>query len=311
MNDEIDRFADYLKFEKNYSDKTVMAYTSDLIAFIRFLLDNIKNSGDYETGAVISDDDIIIESVKDRDIVSFVEFLYDSGLKKSSIERKIASIKIFFKYLFNKELIIKNPAVFIHFPKKDKRLPKFLHENQMESLLDFPVKNFLDQRDIALLETFYSTGARVSELADASLRDLDLSAGRMMVTGKGRKDRQVFLTESSMKQIKIYLDLKSKKFNTSDGALFVNNRGGRMSVRGIYDIVVKRAGQAGFFKDVSPHSLRHSFATDLLNGGADIRAVQEMLGHKNISTTQTYTHTTKERLKKTYDNFHPHSGKKK
>ena len=311
MNDEIDRFADYLKFERNYSDKTVTAYTMDLAGFINFLLDNIQNKGEYETPAEISSDEILLETVKDRDIISFVEFLYDSGLKKSSIERKIASIKIFFRYLFNKDLIKKDPAILIHFPKKDKRLPKFLHENQMKSLLDFPVENFLDQRDIALLETFYSTGARVSELAEASVSDLDLSSGRMMVTGKGKKDRQVFLTQSAIKQIKIYLDMKSRKFDTKDKALFVNNRGGRMSVRGIYDIVVKRAGNAGFFKDVSPHSLRHSFATDLLNGGADIRAVQEMLGHKNISTTQTYTHTTKERLKKTYDNFHPHSGKKK
>ncbi len=311
MNDEIDRFADYLKFEKNYSDKTVTAYTMDLAGFIKFLIDNIQNNGEYETAAEISNDEISFESVRDRDIISFVEFLYDSGLKKSSIERKIASIKIFFRYLFNKDLIKKDPAILIHFPKKDKRLPKFLHENQMKSLLDFPVENFLDQRDIALLETFYSTGARVSELADASVSDLDLSTGRMMVTGKGKKDRQVFLTESAIKQIKIYLEMKSRKFELKDKALFVNNRGGRMSVRGIYDIVVKRAGNAGFLKDVSPHSLRHSFATDMLNGGADIRAVQEMLGHKNISTTQTYTHTTKERLKKTYDNFHPHSGKKK
>ncbi len=311
MYDEIDRFADYLKFERNYSDKTVTAYTMDLTGFIKFLLDNKRNKGEYETPAEVKGDDILIESVTDRDIISFVEFLYDSGLKKSSIERKIASIKIFFRYLFNKDLIKKDPTILIHFPKKDKRLPKFLHENQMKSLLEFPVENFLDQRDIALLETFYSTGARVSELADASIGDLDLSGGKMMVTGKGKKDRQVFLTQSAIKQIKIYLDMKNRKFDTKDKALFVNNRGGRMSVRGIYDIVVKRAGNAGFFKDVSPHSLRHSFATDLLNGGADIRAVQEMLGHKNISTTQTYTHTTKERLKKTYDNFHPHSGKKK
>lgn len=311
MNDEIDRFADYIKFEKNYSDKTASAYTSDLASFAGFLLDNIKNAGDYETAALVSDDEIIIESVRDRDIVSFVEFLYDSGLKKSSIERKIASIKVFFRYLFNKDIIKKDPAVFIHFPKKDKRLPKFLHENQMSSLLDFPVENFLDQRDSALLETFYSTGARVSELADASVNDLDLSAGRLMVTGKGKKDRQVFLTESSIKQLKAYLEMKNAKFKSVDGALFVNNRGGRLSVRGIFDIVVKRAKQAGFYKDVSPHSLRHSFATGMLNGGADIRAVQEMLGHSNISTTQTYTHTTKERLKKTYDSFHPHSGRKK
>jgi integrase/recombinase XerC len=311
MYDHIDRFADYLKFERNFSDKTVTAYTIDLTAFIKFLADNISNCGEYETEAQLSGDDILVESVRDRDIVSFVEFLYDSGLKKSTIERKIASIKVFFRYLFNKDIIKKDPAVLIHFPKKDKRLPKFLHENQMNSLLDFPVENFLDQRDIALLETFYSTGARVSELADASMADLDLQSGRLMVTGKGKKDRQVFLTKSSIKQIKTYLELKNKKFQASDGALFVNSRGGRISVRGIYDIVVKRAGQAGFFKDVSPHSLRHSFATDMLNGGADIRAVQEMLGHSNISTTQTYTHTTKERLKKTYENFHPHAGKKK
>ena len=157
---------------------------------------------------------------------------------------------------------------------------------------------------------FFLTGARVSEISQASILDLDFHSNRLKVTGKGREDRFTFLTEHAAKEIKTYLKERQAFSQTKSEALFLNNRGSGISERGIYDIIVKRAKLAGFL-NVSPHTLRHSFATELLNNGADIRAVQEMLGHKNLSTTQIYTHTTKEQLKKVYEAYHPHAKKKK
>jgi site-specific recombinase XerD len=159
-----------------------------------------------------------------------------------------------------------------------------------------------------MLEVFYSTGARVSELADADIDDIDFDNGTLRVTGKGSKERIVFLTDGSIRWIQQYFNERKKKFGSLTKPLFVNNNGGRLTVRGISFILEGRARATGIIGRISPHVLRHSFATELLNRGADIRAVQEMLGHKNLSTTQIYTHTTKERLKRIYEQYHPHAG---
>lgn len=311
MITEIDRFMRYLHIEKNSSEKTLESYGSDLLQFQRFL------RGDYGPGlrqqygveAPVHDGDVPVVSIGADDITAFIEFSYDTGLKRSSIERRIAAVKSFFTFMYNTGCIEKNPAAKITYPKKESRLPKFLHLNQIEAVLSFDCSNFFDYRDRAILETFYSTGARVAELCGADARDVDFRARRMRVTGKGRVERIVFLTESARVSILRYLDERRKKFRTMTDPLFVNNRGGRITPRGVYDIVRKRARAAGLTDRVSPHSLRHSFATELLDRGADIRAVQEMLGHRNLSTTQIYTHTTKERLRRVFERFHPHSGK--
>ncbi|MCP4133553.1 MAG: tyrosine-type recombinase/integrase [bacterium] len=309
---EIDLFMNYLLFERNAAEKTAESYNRDLLQVYRFFMgdfrdDPVYEQFDYDVDVIIEDDDVTVESIDRDDIISFVEYSYDRGLKRSSIERKIAAIRTFFKFLHLKEIIEKNPAMSIPFPKKESRLPKFLYLKDIAAILNFESETFIDFRDRAILETFYSSGARVSELGSADIVSLDQESNRLRVMGKGSEERIVFLTGETAAAIRRYLHERKKKFGELTEPLFVNNRGGRITVRGIYDIVVKRAKAAGLFEKVSPHTLRHSFATEMLNQGADIRAVQEMLGHKNISTTQVYTHTTKERLKKVYNKFHPHA----
>ena len=308
---EIDQFMRYLQSEKNSSEKTRDAYGIDLQQFYRFLAGDFGKDirERYGVRAIIDRDDVPIGSIAADDITAFIEFTYDTGLKRSSIERKIASVRSFFSFLYRKGYIDANPAERIGYPRKESRLPKFLPLNQVEALLEFEPECFLDFRDRAILHTFYSSGARVSELCSADIADADLSMKRLRVTGKGSEERIVFLTSGTADMLKSYLTERKKKFGSLSGPLFVNNRGGRITQRGVYDIVVKRARSAGLIERVSPHTLRHSFATEMLNQGADIRAVQEMLGHKHLSTTQVYTHTTKERLRKVFEKFHPHSGK--
>ncbi len=310
MTAEIEQFMLYLGSEKSSSAKTLEAYNRDLHQFYLFL------SGDseaglrekYEVRAAVVDEDVSIGSISGDDITAFIEYSYDLGMKRSSIERRIASIRSFFTFLYNRGYIEKNPAVRIGYPKKESRLPKFLHLNQIEELLNFELATFIDFRDRAVLETFYSTGARVAELCAADVSDVDFELKRLKVTGKGSEDRVVFITDGTAELLRGYFSERMRKFGALVDPLFVNNRGGRITVRGVYDIVVKRARAAGILERVSPHTLRHSFATELLDRGADIRAVQEMLGHKHLSTTQIYTHTTKERLRKVFEKFHPHSG---
>jgi integrase/recombinase XerC len=308
---EIDHFMLYLQSEKNASKKTVESYNKDLHEFLGFLCGEAGLSirEKYEVRVPILDGDIPVAGIRGEDITAFIEFSYDRGLKRSSIERKIASIKSFFNFLFKKEFIMENPSTRIGYPKKESRLPKFLHLNQIDKLMDFECRAFIDYRDKAILDTFYSTGARVSELCNADISDVDFDCKRLKVLGKGATERIVFLTGNTVSIIRQYLSERKKRFRAISEPLFVNNRGSRISERGVYDIVVKRARAAGIIATVSPHTLRHSFATELLNQGADIRAVQEMLGHKHLSTTQVYTHTTKERLRKVFEKYHPHSGK--
>jgi integrase/recombinase XerC len=308
---EIDSFLDYLTVEKNVSEKTASAYSRDLRQFTDFLLGNREDTGFfYDTAAEIEDEDIPVDTVTEGDIRAFIEYIYDRGLKRASIERKIACLKSFFRFLFNRDLIPGNPAFDVTYPKKEKRLPRFLKEFQVDQVLEFECADILDYRDRALLHVLYATGARVSELAAADLAHMDRKTGRLQVTGKGRSDRIVFLTGEALEHMQVYIEKRLEAGHKGD-ALFLNARGGRLTVRGIYGIVSKRLRDAGMHGSLGPHTFRHSFATELLNNGADIRAVQEMLGHKNISTTQKYTHTTRERLKKVYRSSHPHSTEKK
>ncbi len=311
MTAEIDLFMEYLAIEKNFSAKTISSYNSDLIQFYNFLVENTcrETQANYETDVRIEENDIAVGTITKTDITSFIEFCYDSGMKKSSISRKIACLRSFFKFLHRRDFIKTNPAINVHFPRKEKLIPKFLRINQLELLFDFPHDDFHGARDRAILELFFSTGARVSEIASARVMDLDIAGRKLKVTGKGNRERMVFLTDSAAKALKKYFTIREKHFGESGSTIFVNLRGRALTETGIFHIIDMRARNKGLFRKVSPHALRHTFATELINRGADIRAVQEMLGHKNISTTQIYTHTTKERLKKVFENFHPH-GKK-
>ncbi len=308
MNDDIDIFMRYLRFEKNSSEKTVESYGSDLAQFTGFLSDEtIRAGGVYETRAYIEDGGILTATVTPADITAFIEFSYDSGLKRSSIERRIATLKSFFGFLHRRNILSQNPAEKIFYPKREKRLPKNVNHRRINEILEFPCGVFIDYRDRAVLECLYSTGTRVGELASADVSGCDLTEGRLRVMGKGSEERIVFINGTAAGCLTEYFRARKAKFGHAEGPLFVNNRGGRITERGIFNIVLKRAKLAGFIGKISPHTFRHSFATEMLKNGADLRALQEMLGHKHLSTTQVYTHTTREQLKRVYRKYHPHS----
>jgi integrase/recombinase XerD len=295
VDESIDGFMRYLEAERGLSPLTIRSYSKDLEQFCAHL----ETLGRL-TGA---------DNITPEDIRGFLDTLFDQGLTMSSIERKVSTIKSFFGYLFRRNLIPIDPSAGISMPKKEKRLPHFLHDAQIARILDFPIEGVLDYRDRALLELFYSTGARVSEIASAKLSDLDLHGGSLKVMGKGSVERIVFLTGDAGTWLSRYLDERKRLFGLGSDRIFLNAAGSPLSSRGIFYIIVKRARAAGFVDYVTPHTFRHSFATELLNNGADIRAVQEMLGHASLSTTQVYTHTTKKRLTEIYERCHPHAKK--
>jgi len=310
MLESVDLFLDYMVVEKNCAEKTAEHYQSDLFQLNDFLAGRVppEFEGYFEIDAKIVKGEPDVSTVTVSDLRSFVEFCFDRGLKKTSIERKIAAIKSFFAFLHRRDIIPHNPAIKLIYPKKGSRLPKFLYLKEYEELINFEVKDFFDARDKAVISLFYSTGCRISEIASSLLKDLSLEQGKLKVHGKGGDERIVFLTDESAAYLKNYLKARREKFGSAEGEIFVNKNGTGITVRGMYDIIIKRGAAAGLSHKLTPHTLRHSFATEMLNRGADIRAVQEMLGHKSISTTQVYTHTTKKRLKKIYETCHPHAG---
>lgn len=295
MDHYIDKFMQYLIAEKNASPLTVESYSKDLNQFMDFL---------YEAG---DPESVTIATITTNHIRNFIDYCFEKGNELSTIDRKVATLKSFFRFLEYHNYIENNPAGDIHHSKQKNSLPTFLTFDQIQTLLSFECKSFGDYRDKALLEVFYSTGARVSEIAQANIDDCDVVSGRLKVLGKGSKERIVFLHKTAIAALQKYLNERKKKFNTVTQPLFVNNHGKRLTTRGIFFIIDKRASMAGLWKSVTPHVLRHSFATELLNRGADIKAVQDMLGHESISTTQKYTHTTTERLKALYQKYHPHA----
>jgi integrase/recombinase XerC len=245
-------------------------------------------------------------AITEGELKLYIGFLYDRGLSFSSIERKIAVLKSFFKYLINEDIISKNPAYALIYPKKKKKLPVFLTPAQIEEICDFECRSFIDYRDKALLRMLFSTGARISEMEGALLKNFSHNNTRLKVMGKGSKERYIFVGKEAFRFFADYCRARKKKFGSLKGNLWVNNRGEALTQRGLFYIVTKRAKAAGYTGSVSPHTFRHSFATEVLNNGGDIKAVQDFLGHASISTTQVYTHTTRSRLKKVYEDFHPH-----
>ena len=302
----IDSFMDYLRYEKNFSENTVKAYSADLKYFNIFLC----TGKEYGVKAVSEDGSALPASVSKDDIKAYIAYMFDKGMERATMERKIAAVRSLFAHIERNGLIKVNPAHNIIYPKKKHRLPRFLRFGEFDNLVDFEAVTFKDYRDIALIHLFYSTGCRVGELAGASIRDMDIENKSLKVHGKGGNDRYVFITNESASAMSDYLKKREDKFGDLSEALFVNTKGRRITERGIFGIIASRARKTALNSPVTPHMLRHSFATDMLNNGADIRAVQEMLGHKSLSTTQAYTHTTKERLKNVYNKAHPHALKK-
>lgn len=296
MDKYLSSFEDYLSSERNYSKHTLKAYMADIKEFALVL---------KEMGLVSADNgDIDFAHLDETPIRTYISRLYGKN-KKVSISRKLASVRTFFEFLIRDGKLKSNSAKLVPTPKGEKRLPTFLTVDEVVKLVETPGSdNVYESRDRAILELLYSCGLRVSELVGINLNELDLNSMSVKVLGKGNKERMVPLGSKASTAIKTYLpqrlDLKPK-----DDYLFVNSRGGRLSTRSIDRIIKKYAAISGIPKNISPHVLRHTFATHLLGGGADLRAIQEMLGHQSLSTTQRYTHTSIEKLMEIYDKTHP------
>ncbi|HQB39478.1 MAG TPA: tyrosine recombinase XerC [Deltaproteobacteria bacterium] len=287
---EIDGFCLYLDQERNVSAHTLAAYRRDLEQFAEY--------AHREDGA-----GICAASVTHILLRRYLAHL-SKGMKKSSIGRKLAAIRSFFGFLLRRGVLTTNPAELISTPKREKRLPFHLNIDQVTSLVEAPSdgeKHAL--RDRAILETLYSSGLRVSELTGLNIGDLDLTGGMVRVMGKGGKERIVPLGSKAIAAIQDYLSSRSEL--SGSGPLFLNTRGARIHRRSVTRIVDAHVMKIAAFKRISPHVLRHTFATHMLEGGADLRAIQELLGHASLSTTQKYTHVSIDKLMEVYDKAHP------
>ena len=299
MEQLIDRFLRYLSLEKNASELTMQSYRTDLLSFADFLL--------VDQG-VPSRRAVDIATVDLPTMRRYLASLQKAGLQKSSIGRHLSATRSFFGYLCREGLALKNIPAAVISPKKEKHLPEFLYYYELEDLLDAPDLNTLEgKRDRAILEVSYGAGLRVSELVCSDINNINFTVGYIRVIGKGNKERLVPLGEIALYAVNEYLRARQAAGLPYQGAepLILNKRGGRLSDRSIRNILNKYVEQAAINRHISPHSLRHTFATHLLENGADLRAVQEFLGHSNLSTTQIYTHVTKSRLKSIYDKTHP------
>jgi len=290
LAEQVDAFNNYLETERNLSIHTLAAYRSDLSQFIAFAIG--------EKGETVSASGI------DHLLLRRFLALLSRNTKKSSIGRKLAAIRSFFRYLVRRGELGKNPAELISTPKKDKKLPFHLDIDQTTALMEAPTtENKHGLRDKAILELLYSSGLRVSELTGLNLKNIDISAELVRVLGKGGKERIVPIGSKAMKALQEYLT--ERGVIKGDDPIFLNSRGSRINRRTVARIVDDYVLRIAAFKRISPHILRHTFATHLLEGGADLRAIQELLGHASLSTTQKYTHVGIDRLMEVYDKAHP------
>ena len=294
MHIELDRFIEYIRAARNASPHTVRGYASDIAQFVAFL------EGD-ELGTNPAD-------VDSRIMRRYLARLQKQGISKRSVARKLASLRAFFRHLLRKGLIEADPTTGLPSPKMEKRLPKFLRDEHIESLMQRPdVTQPIGFRDAAILETLYATGMRVSELVGLDLRDMDLSSGEIKVLGKGSKERITLIGRAAKEALVTWLNFGRGKLlaDPRESAVFLNRNGGRLTARSINRLVDKYFGMVSDEMKISPHVLRHTFATHMLEHGADLRSIQELLGHASISTTQIYAHVSRERLKQVYEQAHP------
>ena len=285
-------FKGYLQIEKNASPHTITHYFNDINSFSLFL----------ESNGITSYKDVTYLHVR-----QFLALLNQKKYSRRTIARKLSSLRTFFRFLVRENHLESNPFHLVSTPKLNKKLPNFMYPDEINQLLELPdQKKTLGIRDKAILEVLYASGMRVSELVSLNLNSIDLQTGTALVFGKGSKERYVPLGEYSIKALKRYLDARLRlNPNIQEKALFLNKDGNRLSDRSVRRVVDKYVDLLSNSKKISPHTLRHTFATHLLNAGADLRTVQELLGHVNISTTQIYTHVTKERLQQIYNQSHP------
>jgi integrase/recombinase XerC len=299
LEDLVDQYADYLRLQRNVSPHTLRNYLSDLRQFEEFLNQRAKENAEKK---------IPLEAVTVHVVRAYLASLSKHN-KKSSIGRKLAALKGFFRYLLREKKIQSDPLAWISTPKQEKPLPAFLSVDDVFRLLGgIQGDGLLTIRDRAILETFYSTGVRVSELVGLDWNDVDFQLGIIRVVGKGSKERIVPIGEMALKALRNYGDeqaIKWRRAAKGDTAVFLNHRGGRITTRSVGRMVEKYLKAAGIAVRMGPHGLRHTFATHLLNGGADLRVIQELLGHASLSTTQRYTHLNLDQLTAVYDKAHP------
>ncbi len=295
MDQFLDSFLSYLAIEKGLSKNTIESYGRDLRKFIRF----VNKSGDSS-----------IKDVKYSQILDFLAFLKENGFSSTTIVRSVVSIKQFFKYLQFDKALAQDPTKHITTPRMKKSIPKIISLDEVEKILSAPDESTPEGiRDSAMLEVLYATGVRVSELINLKLNDVNFELGFALAYGKGSKERVIPMGEKALNRLKNYicasrpLLLKERESK----ALFVTRRGGGMTRQGFWKLIKSYSAKSGLSKKISPHIIRHSFATHLLERGADLRAIQIMLGHSDISTTQIYTHVETERLKEVHKQYHPRS----
>jgi integrase/recombinase XerD len=284
-------FLDFLSVEKGLSVNTVLSYSRDVQKLFRFFRKEKINWLKAGEG----------------DLIRFIHHQSRAGLSPRSMARVISSLKSFYRFLVLDGILKKNPAVNLSSPKTWLALPKFLTVKEVESLLSQPEEeNVRGIRDKAMLELLYATGLRASELVSLKIKDLNMEDGFLLCLGKGGKERLVPIGESAVRAVRKYLDeARPKLLKQTSEFLFVTQRGGAFTRQGFWKLLKGYARKAGLDLKISPHILRHSFATHLLERGADLRSVQLMLGHSQITTTQIYTHVTRKRLRRVYDKFHP------
>ena len=289
-------YLDYLKYQRNYSSYTILNYQNDIMEFFSYIDSESLSFLDIEYG----------------DIRFFLMYLKDEKKdNNSSIDRKLSSLRGFYKFLANEKLISSNPFSLVNGPKKSKKLPRYFEYNELEELFLVPdTSTPLGQRDLLVLEMLYGTGCRVGELVSIKVEDIDLGRRQILILGKGNKERYLTYGEYCEEALKNYLNSGYHELNKeNNGYLFLNNNGGVLSERGVRYILDRLIQQTGIHKNISPHMIRHSFATHLLNEGCDLLTVQKLLGHESIKATQIYTHITTDRLKEVYFQSFPRAKK--
>lgn len=288
MQRYIDKYISYLEIEKNSSPHTVLNYRIDLKELALFL----------------EEKKVSTEKVNYLHLRQFLAGLRLKHPKPRTVSRKLSAIRSFFKFLCREGYLKTNPSSLLSSPKLDKLLPNFLSEEEISRLIEAPsLEDIFGLRDRAILETLYSTGMRIGELVGLDIKDIDLISNMVKVMGKGKKERLLPIGDEALRILRRYLE----KRQSNSPAVFLNKNGTRLTGRGIRNMLNKYIRQTSQKEHISPHTLRHSFATHLLNRGADLRSVQELLGHANLSTTQIYTHLTTDRLKAVYEKAHPHA----
>jgi integrase/recombinase XerC len=334
------QFLNYLEFERHFSAYTSRCYGADLRQFCQFLLGipaeimpddvvpdlngngngngHVNGNGNGATAVIEqlpkvdtspAHSESLLLNATPEDVRNYLQFMRENNYSKATMARKLATLRSFFKFCNRRSMTSNNPMITIRTPKQEKRLPKFMSEEQIIKLLQTPRDtDILGARDKAMLECMYSTGIRVSELVGLNLEDVDFTGAVIRVRGKGRKERIAPMGQTALAAVQKYVAMRGgivKDAVPTAAALFVNKHGQRLSTRSVRRKLDKYLIEAGLDPDISPHTLRHSFATHMLNHGADLRSVQELLGHQSLSTTQVYTHLSTNRIKQVYDAAHP------